>query len=31
MEGRDKSEADGQIVANITSQILAPTPFSSVK
>jgi hypothetical protein len=30
-EARDKSEADGQIVANIVSQILAPTAFSSVK
>ena len=31
IEARAKSEADGQIVANIVSQILAPTAFSSVK
>lgn len=30
-EARAKTEADGQIVANIVSQILAPTAFSSVK
>jgi hypothetical protein len=30
-EARAKSEADGQIVANIVSQILAPTAFSAVK
>ncbi len=29
--GRAKSEADGQIVANIVSQLLVPTPFSAVK
>src|SRR3569833_3759073 len=28
---RAKTEADGQIVANIVSQILAPTAFSAVK
>jgi hypothetical protein len=28
---RAKSEEDGQILANITSQLLAPTAFSSVK
>ena len=28
---RAKSEEDGQIVANIVSQLLVPTPFSSVK
>ena len=28
---RAKSEEDGQILANITSQFLAPTAFSSVK
>jgi hypothetical protein len=28
---RNKSEEDGPIVANIASQLLAPTPFSSVK
>src|SRR6516165_11007858 len=31
LEARAKTEADGQIVANIVSQILAPTAFSSVK
>jgi len=30
-EARDKSEADGQIVASISNQILAPTAFSVVK
>lgn len=30
-EVRLKSEADGQIVANIVSQILAPTAFSTVR
>ena len=29
--GRDASEKDGQIVANVSSQFLAPTAFSSVK
>ena len=28
---RDESEADGQIIANIINQLLAPTAFSSVK
>lgn len=28
---RDASEADGQIVANVSSSILRPTAFSSVK
>jgi hypothetical protein len=28
---RAKTEADGQIVANIVNQLLAPTAFSSVK
>lgn len=28
---RDESERDGQIVANITNQLLAPTAFSSVR
>jgi hypothetical protein len=28
---RAQTEADGQIVANIVSQLLVPTPFSSVK
>ena len=31
LDARAKTEADGQIVANIVSQILAPTAFSSVK
>lgn len=31
MKARAESEADGQIVANIVSQILAPTAFSVVK
>ena len=31
MKARAESEADGQIVANIVSQILAPTAFSSVR
>lgn len=31
LEARAKTEADGQIVANIVSQILAPTAFSAVK
>ena len=30
-KARDESEADGQIIANIVSQILAPTAFSVVK
>jgi hypothetical protein len=28
---RAKTEEDGQIVSNIVSQLLVPTPFSSVK
>jgi hypothetical protein len=28
---RDASEADGQIVANVSSSILRPTAFSSIK
>jgi hypothetical protein len=28
---RAKTEEDGQIVANIVSQLLVPTPFSAVK
>jgi hypothetical protein len=31
MKARAESEADGQIVGNIVSQILAPTAFSAVK
>ena len=31
MSARAKSEEDGQIVANIVSQLLVPTAFSSVK
>jgi len=31
LKARDESESDGQIVANITNQLLAPTVFSSVK
>lgn len=31
MSARAKSEEDGQIVANIVSQLLQPTAFSSVK
>jgi hypothetical protein len=30
-EARAKSEADGQIVGNIVSQLLTPTAFSAVK
>lgn len=30
-KARDESERDGQIVANISSQLLSPTAFSSVK
>lgn len=30
-EARARSEADGQIIENIVSQILAPTAFSKVK
>ncbi|MBR0697466.1 NIPSNAP family protein [Bradyrhizobium lablabi] len=31
LAARAKSEEDGQIVANVTNQLLAPTAFSSVK
>src|SRR3978361_2109163 len=31
LAGRAQSEADGQIVGNIVSQLLVPTAFSSVK
>ena len=31
IDARAKSEADGQIVGNIVSQLLVPTAFSSVK
>ena len=31
IEARAKSEADGQIIGNIVSQLLVPTAFSSVK
>ena len=31
IDGRAKSEADGQIIGNIVSQLLVPTAFSSVK
>ncbi|RTE92491.1 MULTISPECIES: NIPSNAP family protein [Bradyrhizobium] len=31
MKARAESEADGQIVGNIVSQILTPTAFSAVK
>ena len=31
IDARAKSEADGQIIANIVSQFLTPTAFSSVK
>jgi hypothetical protein len=31
IEARAKTEADGQIVANIVNQLLAPTAFSAVK
>src|ERR1044072_7905751 len=31
MKARAESEADGQIVANIVSQLLTPTAFSAVK
>ena len=30
-KARDDSERDGQIVANVSSQFLSPTAFSSVK
>jgi hypothetical protein len=31
LKARDESEADGQIIANVINQLLAPTTFSSVK
>jgi hypothetical protein len=31
LKARDESESDGPIIANIISQLLAPTAFSSVK
>ena len=31
IEARDGSEHDGQIISNISSQLLTPTAFSSVK
>lgn len=31
LKARDESESDGQIVANVTNQLLAPTAFSSVR
>ena len=31
LEARDSSEADGPILQNISSQLLAPTAFSSVQ
>jgi heme-degrading monooxygenase HmoA len=31
IEARAKTEADGQIVANIVNQLLVPTKFSAVK
>lgn len=31
LNARDDSERDGQIIANVTNQLLAPTAFSSVK
>ena len=31
LAAKNASEADGQIVANVTNQFLAPTRFSSVK
>ncbi|MGV8832117.1 MAG: NIPSNAP family protein [Devosia sp.] len=31
LRARDDSERDGQIIANVTNQLLAPTAFSSVK
>ena len=31
LSARAESEKDGQIIANVHSQLLAPTPFSSVK
>jgi len=31
IDARAKSEADGQIIHNITSQLLVPTAFSTVK
>ena len=31
LKARDESEADGQIIANVINQLLAPTAFSSLK
>jgi len=31
LSARAQTEADGQIVENITSQLLTPTPFSGVQ
>jgi hypothetical protein len=31
LKARDDSERDGPIIANVSSQLLAPTAFSSVK
>ncbi len=31
LKARDESEADGQIIANVSNQLLAPTAFSSVR
>lgn len=31
LKARDASEADGQILASVSNQLLAPTAFSSVK
>lgn len=31
LKARDESESDGPILANISSQLLAPTAFSAVK
>jgi hypothetical protein len=31
LQARDESERDGQIIANVSSQLLAPTAFSSVQ
>ena len=31
LQARDESERDGQIIANVSSQLLAPTDFSSVQ
>ncbi|MGO8521460.1 NIPSNAP family protein, partial [Rhizobium ruizarguesonis] len=31
LKARDESERDGQIISNISSQLLSPTAFSAVK